>query len=172
MIMKRKMVDFRKMTAVLIGLMLTVSMMAQRGNGPGPLNTDKPGRGLYCQAIPDMTEEQQQKIAGLRTAQIKEMNLYRNDLSIKRAELEKLQTADNADLDKINEKIDEIGKIKTEMAKKRAAHIQKVRSVLTEEQRAVFDSRHGHRAQGMRMGRGRSMGPGRGFGHECPYGRF
>ena len=169
--MKSRIISFRKMMAVLVGMILTVSLMAQRGHGPGSFNADKPGMGHFCQAIPDLTPEQEQQISELRTMQIKEMNDSRSDLSIKHAELHKLQTADKADMDKINAKIDEIGKIKTEMAKKRAAHIQKVRALLTDEQRVIFDSRHGKHGQGMRMGRGRFHGPGEGFRPNCPYGR-
>lgn len=160
------------MMAGLVGLMLTVSLMAQRGSGAGHLSADKPGMGHFCQAIPDLTPEQQQQISELRTMQMKEMNDFRSDLSIKQAELQKLQTAENVDMDKINAKIDEIGKIRTEMAKKRAAHIQKIRALLTNEQRVIFDSRHGKPGRGMRMGRGGPSGPGEGFGPNCPYGRF
>lgn len=170
--MKSKIISFRKMMAVLVGMMLTVSLMAQRGYGPGRFSTDKPGMGHFCQAIPDLTPEQEKQISELRTMQMKEMNDYRSDLSIKQAELHKLQTADKVEMDKINAKIDEIGKIKTEMAKKRAAHIQKVRILLTDEQKVIFDSRHGKPGPGMRMGRGRFHGTGEGFGPYCPYGRF
>lgn len=169
--MKRKAINLRKITAVLIGMMLTVSLIAQRGNGPGPFNTDRSGRGHFCHALPDLTEEQEQKLGELRTIQMKKMNAYRSDLSIKMAELQKLQTAENADMEEINAKIDEIGKIKVGMAKQKAAHIQKVRALLTDEQRVIFDSKHGKQGKGMRMGRGRFHGPGGGHGQNCPHGK-
>lgn len=163
--MKRKITSIGKMMMVLSGLILSVSLMAQRGYGTGRYAQNRPGTGrfaqnrlgtgLYCHAIPDLTDEQEQKIDDLRTAHMKEMNSYRSDLTIKRAELQKLQTADNADINKINSKIDEIGKIKTEMSKSRAAHLQKVRGLLTDEQRVLFDSRPNRRkGPGMKMGRG------------------
>ncbi len=170
--MKSKMMSLRKMMVVLAGILLTASLLAQRGYRPGHFNADKPGMGNFCQAIPDLTPEQEQKISELRTVQMKEMNGYRSDLSIKQAELQKLQTAENADMEKINAKIDEIGRIKTDMAKKRAAHIQKVRAILTDEQRVFFDARHGKPGHGMRMGREGFRGPREDFGPHCPYGRL
>ena len=170
--MKRKMVSLKKMMMGLAGLMLTFSLMAQRGYNPGRFNADKPGMGHFCQAIPDLTPEQEQQINELRTMQIKGMNDFRSDLGIKLAELQKLQTSENVEMDQINTKIDEIGKINTEMAKKRAAHIQKVRALLTDEQRVIFDSRHGKPGHGMRRGMGRFHGSGEGFGPHCPHGRL
>jgi Spy/CpxP family protein refolding chaperone len=168
--MKNKAINFRKITAVMIGMILTVSLIAQRGRGPGPFNADRPERGHFCHALPDLTEEQEQKIDELRTTQMKEMNAFRSDLGIMRAELHKLCTADDADMEKINARIDEIFKTKTEMAKQRAAHIQKVRALLTDEQRTKFDSRHMHQGKGMRMGRGGFHRSGEGHGHHCPHG--
>jgi Spy/CpxP family protein refolding chaperone len=167
-IMNRKMMNFRRLMVSLVGFMLTVSLMAQRGYGPGHFNADKPGMGSVGHAIPDLTAEQEQKIGELRMAHMKEMNNYRSELSIKQAELQKLQTADNVEMEKINAKIDEIGKLKTEMAKKRATHYQKVRALLTDEQRVFFDSRHGKPGPGMRMGRRGTHGPREGFGPYCP----
>ncbi|MBN2213339.1 MAG: Spy/CpxP family protein refolding chaperone [Bacteroidales bacterium] len=169
--MRCKKTSIRTMMMVLSGLILTVSLMAQRGYGPGGNNQERAGIGRYCQAIPDLTDEQEQQIMNLRTAHMKEMNGYRSDLSIKRAELRKLQTADNADMNKINAKIDEIGKMKTEMSKIMAAHLQKVRALLTDEQRVFFDSRHNRRkGPGMRMGRQEFFGNRDGSGPYCPRG--
>jgi Spy/CpxP family protein refolding chaperone len=169
--MKRKITSIGKMMMVLSGLVLSVSLMAQRGYGTGRYAQNRQGTGRYCQAMPDLTDEQEQKINDLRTAHMKEMNSCRSDLSIKRAELQKLQTADNADMNKINSKIDEIGKIGTEMSKSRAAHLQKVRALLTDEQRVFFDSRHNRRkGPGMRMGRQGSQGFRDGTGPDRPRG--
>ena len=53
-------------------------------------------------------------------------------------------------MDKVNQTIEEIGKIKLVLAKKRAAHKQEIRNVLTEDQCVVFDS--------MQLKRGRHAG--------------
>ncbi len=169
--MKRKTTSIGKMIMILSGLILTMSLMAQRGYKTGRNCQNVPGTGRYCQAMPDLTDEQEQKISDLRTAYVKEMNTYRSDLSIKRAELQKLQTADDADMNKINSKIDEIGKIMTEMSKSKAAHHQKVRALLTDEQRVLFDSRHNRRMRpGMKMRRGELHGFRDGTGPNCPRG--
>ncbi len=135
--------------AAAIALMST-GLMAQQGPGNGRFNQgDQPGRQMR-EKIPNLTPEQEKKIGELRTAHMKEMNNFRNDMMIENAELNKLQTEDNPDISKIDAKIDEIGKMKTEMAKKRAAHRQEVRALLTPEQRVVFDAHKGN--PGMHQG--------------------
>jgi Spy/CpxP family protein refolding chaperone len=69
------------------------------------------------------------------------MTTYRNDMAIKRAELQKYETADKPDMTLINSTIEDIGKLNTEMLKKRVAHELAVRSLLTDEQKAAFDAR-------------------------------
>jgi Spy/CpxP family protein refolding chaperone len=165
--MKRKMMNFRKMMIGLVGLTLSVSLMAQNGNGPRHFNADRQGTGYFCHAVPDLTAEQEQQMGELRTMHLKEMNNFRIDLKIKQAELQKLQTADKVDMDKINAKIDEIGIIKVQMAKKRAAHIQKIRALLTDDQKVFFDSRHHKKGPGMTVGKADGRGPHGGIGPNC-----
>ncbi|MBN2613310.1 MAG: Spy/CpxP family protein refolding chaperone [Bacteroidales bacterium] len=149
--MKNKFFNRKAIGLTLIIVLTSASLFAQRGGGYGKIDGDRPygnrqfGNMQYCSQIPNLSSEQQQKITGLQTANLKEMNSYRNDLMIKRAELNKLQTENNADINKINAKIDEIGKLKTEMAKNRNAHIQSIRGLLTDDQRAYFDARSGKR---------------------------
>jgi len=104
--------------------------------------------------IPDLTDEQKEKIKSLRTANIKEMTNKRNTIEELKAKLKTLQTADKPNMNEINSKIDEISIIKTKMAKKRTAIQQNVRSLLTDEQRVIFDSR----PMGERGEKGRGSG--------------
>lgn len=148
--MKNK-IDFKKMMIGMVGVLLSVNLMGQMGYSPRHQRADKPGQGYFCQSIPNLTAEQEQKISALRTAFLKDMMSYKSDLNIRQAELQKLQTADNPDMNKINAKIDEIGKIKTEMAKKRATHLQQVRALLTDDQKLAFDSMHHRKGFGACM---------------------
>ncbi len=91
--------------------------------------------------IPNLTEEQQTKIHELRTAHMKTMLKYKNEINEKEARLNTLQTEDNADMDKIYKVIDEIGALKTEMNKKKALLRQEIRKLLNDEQRVFFDTR-------------------------------
>ena len=91
-------------------------------------------------AIPGLTEEQREKITGLRTAMQKETLPLKNELREKRARLKTLSTAEKANMNDINRTIDEIGNLQARMMKVRAAHHQKVRAELNEEQRLFFDT--------------------------------
>ncbi len=163
---------FNRLSAiVLTGLFLFIAAntMAQRGQGFKGRDMgrfDGPKFNRQCQMIPDLTEDQQEKIKDLRVDQMKQMTQYRNNLKEKRATLRKLQTQENPDMEAINNTIEEMGQIRTEMHKARAEHHQEIREILTEEQRAIFDARmgkHGRMAgrhnNCPRMGRG--FGPGR-----------
>jgi Spy/CpxP family protein refolding chaperone len=158
---------FNRLSAiVLTGLFLFIAAnsIAQKGqgfNGRGMNKFDGPRFKGQCQMLPDLTDEQQEQIKDLRVDQMKQMTRYRNNLMEKRATLRKLQTQENPDMDAINNIIEEMGNIRTEMYKDRAEHHQEIREILTEEQRAVFDARMGkpHRMAGRnnncpRMGRG------------------
>lgn len=153
------------MTSMII-LLISSGLMAQQGNEPGKFNAGKQKGQEFCKAIPDLTPEQEKKLKEIRTSNLKEMNTYSSEMKVKRAELQLLQTTNNPDINKINAKIDEIGKIKTDMAKKKAAQLQKVRSLLNEEQRIHFDARKGKAGPGMNRGRQYNQGMHQGAGRQ------
>ena len=116
--------------------------------------------GNQCSNIPDLTQDQKDKIEVLRTANQKTMLTFKNQLAVKNAQLEVLTTADKPDVAAINKMIDEIGALKIDMQKKRAEHRLAVRNLLTENQRIQFDASHGkgncsENANGCGMGKGR-----------------
>ena len=94
--------------------------------------------------IPDLTEEQKEKIEAVKLDHKKQKMQLKNELNEKMAHKKTLMTSDDVDMQEINKTIDEIGAIKTEMMKKDAAHIQEIRSLLTDEQRIYFDSHRHH----------------------------
>ena len=97
--------------------------------------------GQFNHLIPNLTEEQQTKIHGLRTAHMKAMLKYKNEINEKEARLNTLQTEDNADMDKIYKVIDEIGALETEVNKNKALLRQEIRKLLNDEQKVLFDTR-------------------------------
>ena len=126
-------------------LLLLISLSISAYGQPAERGFDKKGlkqrQGLN---LPDLSEEQKEQIKGLRTTTKKDMLDNRNQVGELKAKLRTLQTADKPDMNKINSTIEKISVIKTDMAKKKAAHHQDIRSILTEEQRVIFDSRpHG-----------------------------
>lgn len=149
----------------LLAMLITINagLYAQKGYGRGYGPRNGSGPGFYCKNIPDLTEDQQGKIDALRTAHLKEMQAYRNQLDEKRAHLQTLRTADKADMNAIDKTIDEMGAIRTKMMKDREQHFQDVRNLLTDDQKVYFDN--SKRGNGQGQGCCRGNGPGRGYGH-------
>ncbi len=163
--------------SMLLMLAMIPGTFAQPGPGKGNGNGWGPGAKGICSNIPNLTDEQSKQIADLRTDHLKKMTGLRNQLFEKQAHLRTLNTADTPDMKAINATVDEIGSLKTDMMKEREAHLQKIRGLLTADQRAVFDSSH---MQGKRFGKGNGQGHGQGRGHgmgrgmgsgqnPCPY---
>jgi Spy/CpxP family protein refolding chaperone len=98
-------------------------------------------KGQGCmKGIPDLTDQQKQKIEELCLATKKEMNGIKNLMGEKQAHLKTLQDADKADMVAINKTIDEISVLKADMMKKHEATRQTVRGLLTDKQKTIFDS--------------------------------
>ena len=112
--------------------------------------------------IPNLTEEQKTKIKDIHLALSKEVQPLRNQLGELKARQKTLSTLDNPDMKAINANIDEITKVMNQLMKSRAAFRQKVRALLTDEQKVWFDSHPMHKNhRGMRepqMGRGHMEG--------------
>jgi len=98
----------------------------------------------------NLSEQQREELKKIRTEQVKESTKTRNLLKEKRAKLETLQTADKPDMKEINKVIDEIAAIQAQEMKAQAANRQKIRSLLTEEQRAYFDAYYSVNRENMR----------------------
>jgi len=142
-------------------VMMTIGTLSFAQGGSGNGREQNPGG--FCMNIPDLTQEQQDKIEAMRTTHQKTMLVNRNQLNVKKAQLEQLMTADKPDAAAINKMIDEMSVIKTEMQKKKAEHRLAVRSLLTDAQRVAFDSQR-NRGKGCGNGRGgncNGMGNGR-----------
>lgn len=159
--------------AVVLATVLSVSSFAQRGQGNGQgqgygrqqMDLERPRfePGERMAQMLDLTEAQQAQIDELRTAHLKEMQVFRNKMGELRAKQRTLSTGDNVDLKTVNANIDEITALQNTMMKAREAHHQDVREILTEEQRVIFDSNKGFRqGRGMR-GDGFGRGNGRGY---------
>ncbi|MBN2682193.1 MAG: Spy/CpxP family protein refolding chaperone [Bacteroidales bacterium] len=103
----------------------------------------------------DLTDDQQKQVDALKTTHLKENLQIKNQIKEKEAQLNTLESADKADMTKINKTIDEISALKAELHKKNAAHKQEIRKILNDEQRVKFDAHQGrmegqmHQKQGM-----------------------
>lgn len=157
--------NFGKVMLLITLSFIAINTQAQRGYDgmpPGMRHSQDSMRQAHNRL--NLTDDQEKKISELRTAHQKEMTAFRNDMAIKEAELQKYRSADKPDMTQINKSIDEIGKLRTDMQKKRVTHELAVRNLLTDEQKAIYDTRRGSISQGfgkdMNGYRGKNVGPG------------
>ncbi len=150
-----------KVFLTLLTLMIfSVSAMAQRGNPQGASFSGEP-RGT-CMNIPDLSEEQTEKIRALRLVHMEERTNYRNRVDQLRMEIRALTTGENRNPSRAEALTDELAAVKAEMMKSSLRHREQIRELLTKEQQVFFDSRQGNKS---RMGRGNKPGS-----RGCDYG--
>jgi Spy/CpxP family protein refolding chaperone len=129
-------------TIILLGTQTNTFAQSQSVKGNHQAN------GYYCNGIPEITNEQKSKIQELRVVYMKAQQVTKNQIREKKAHLITLQTADKANMSAINKTIDEITTLQNSQWKKRAAHKQDVRNILTNEQRVYFDVNKRHKGYG------------------------
>ncbi len=137
--MKRNIILTAKIMLAMVLMVLSTGAIAQPRFGFRQDTTFNRGGRLQPYGL-NLSDEQQEKIRELQSAYQKEVTAIRNDLAIKRAELQKLQSADKVDMDQVNKKYDEIGKLETDLSKKRFALQQNILNVLTDEQKQQYNS--------------------------------
>ena len=130
--------------AIAAATSLTVDAQPQRvqpysGRNPQEVRQVMRPEGLNLPAR-NLDDRQREEIMKIRTEQMKERTQTRNLLNERRAKLEVLQTADNPDMKEIDRVIDEIAAVQAQEMKTQADSRQKIRSLLTEEQRAFYDA--------------------------------
>lgn len=94
----------------------------------------------------DLSDEQKEKIEEIKLALSKESIQRQNKLREMEAQLTTSLTQDNVDKSKLNNLIDEIGKLKTESRKDRVEVQLKIRDLLTEKQKIIFDQHKSKRS--------------------------
>jgi len=140
----------RLLTVAMVSLMfISVNTFAQKGDCGGAKGHHKDGKGAGIEnKIPDLTDKQKADIEKIQLDGKKEMLPITNALGVKRAELQTLRTAEKIDQKAIDAKVKEIGDLRTQMMSLREQRVQKVRSVLTDDQKVVFDSQKGKNHKG------------------------
>ncbi len=91
--------------------------------------------------ISNLSQGQHQQIKTLELAKQKQLNQLNNQLAEKKARLRTLEAQDKPDMKAINQTIDEQAKLMADKMKAEAECRQKVRAILTDEQRVEFDAR-------------------------------
>ena len=124
--------------------------------------------------FPELTSEQKDQMADLRSQHQKEMIPMRADLKVKQVEFRDMMR-DDASQAELERKIDDIGRLKIEIRKMQLDHRLKMRAILTDEQREFLkDHPRWHRMMmdrphkdGPREGMRKSNRGPRGFGFDC-----
>ncbi|MDR1054262.1 MAG: Spy/CpxP family protein refolding chaperone [Prevotellaceae bacterium] len=93
--------------------------------------------------ISNLTDDQKAKIKAICLSEQKRSLQFCNQMGEKRARLRSLETAYKADIKEINKVIDEIVKFQADIMKLKADSKQKIRDLLTDEQRVEFDVKNG-----------------------------
>lgn len=155
-----------------IAVLVTISVMSQ--GQQRMQNTYADGR--CSKHIPNLTDEQVTKIEDLRTVHLEKMLRQKAKIKVLNAELRELEIAENADMNLINKKIDEISTARTEMIKERSTHRQDIRKILSKEQRLYFDNHMAHGQgkfhggnPGCKNGNRNNIGYNQGQRHRRPY---
>lgn len=97
----------------------------------------------------DLTPAQQQKIQAIKLESDKKVLVYKADLKIKKAELDKLMIAETPSKKEIDSKIDELSVLKANVQKEKVGCQLLVRAELTPEQRIKFDAHHANNSDEM-----------------------
>ncbi|MBI9033333.1 MAG: Spy/CpxP family protein refolding chaperone [Bacteroidales bacterium] len=155
---------------MMVVVMVLASMFSQAQPNRNGCQKGLKAEASCLQHLPDLTDDQKAQIETLRLSQQQSMLETRNQLDVLHAELKVLTTAENADMKAIDKKAEEIGALKTKMAKQRLAHKQEVRKILTKEQRLVFDTKMQHRKGQGRHGHGDCNNNERGNKHRHGHG--
>ncbi len=147
----------RFLTIAMVSLMLiSINSFAQNGNGQGKgQNMGKADCSGIENKIPDLTDKQKADIERIHLDGKKEMLPITNSLKVKRAELQTLRSSEKIDQKAIDAKVKEIGDLRTQMMTLRENRIQKIRNLLTDDQKIVFDSNkskgyNGHKGHGQK----------------------
>ncbi len=144
------------LSAILAFLLFTGLSLAQNQGKMGPRGHNGPGfnKQNMVMNLPGITDKQKEEIKKIRLSGMKAMQPIKNQIGEKQAKLRTLETSSQADMKAINKVIEEISALRTAQAKLRAGNLQKIRNLLNDEQRVIFDSKpHGPRG----VGHGKSM---------------
>jgi Spy/CpxP family protein refolding chaperone len=132
---------YKILTVIVLFFMtgITTNFYAQQGFGRDQIRQGERDREIL--EIPGLTGEQKEQIKNLHTDYLRDIQPFKNELNINRANLDALVTEDNPDMNEIKNLIYENGKLMTELRKKQVAHKLEIRDLLTEEQKVFFDNR-------------------------------
>ena len=128
-------------TVLILPVLEGTAQTRQRGERGAERQHAQVRRQMDGTRLSDLTDEQQSKMKDLRLDMQKRILPQQNKIGEYDAKLRTLASVEQADLKAINKVIDSKTEALAKVMKIKAENHQKIRSVLTEEQRIVFDSR-------------------------------
>ena len=141
--------NFKLLVAIIVVLGLSLSVMAQpnrRGNMAHRPMTDKSGLQML-----DLTDAQKDQIKEIHLAHMKDIQPLRDEVKINRVKVDALLKKDVPDMKEIVSLVEANGKLLTQIQVKGIEQKINVRSLLTDEQKIMYDARS------ERMGKRRAM---------------
>ncbi len=147
--MKRLDKNFKLLVAIILVLGLSLSVMAQQN-----YRRQIPQRSMMAHSpmqLLDLTEEQKDQIKEVRLAHIKDVQPMKDEVKINRFKVDALLKTDDPDMKEIVSLVEADGKLLTQIQVKSIEQKIKVRSLLTDEQKIIYD------AQSERMDKRRAM---------------
>jgi len=145
----------KKLVLVVLVMSIGIVSIAQPGNGPrrgqGEGIPPKERKEMMAEKL-GLSDDQKEQIEFIRKDFKGEIQGLKNQLDIKHAEL-KAAIADEVSRKKIDAYVNEINTLNNESFKKEIDHMLKVRALLDDDQKVIFDSmRHkmGRKHGGMR----------------------
>jgi len=148
--------------SVMLTLVLGIALSSYGQQRAGAPQQKKQMKFEQREMLPDLTDAQKEEMKTIRLNTMKTIQPLKNQLMEKKAHLNTLTTAEKADQKAINKQIDEISSLEASIQKVRAGSHQEVRSILTDEQRILFDAKRGgmhHRNNGRGMRSSDGSGP-------------
>ena len=159
--MKKADANIKVLMAIIVLLGLSLSLMAQKQTKHQQFqHGEKSAFGML-----NLTEDQKSEMKVIHLAQLKELQPLKDELLINKAKINALVNNDNPNMKEIVSLVEANGKILTEMQVSQIESKIKVRSLLNDEQKMMFDAHSGkmqnkramynHRSQQKRQGRSR-----------------
>ena len=144
--MKKVNVNLKTLNAIILLFGISLGLMAQ------PQMRNRQFNSGECRAltIMNLTEDQETQIREIHLAGANEIQSMKDELQINKAKINALVKKDDPDMKEITSLVETNGKIRTEMRVKQIDNRLKVRALLTDEQKIIFDAR-GNMGKG-RMG--------------------
>lgn len=137
--MKRLDINLKILIAIIAFFGLSLSLMAQ----PRERHPQLEPKGQHGFTMMDLTEEQKTEIKKIHLAGMKDVQPLKDELKINKAKINALIKQDNPDMKEIVSLVEANGKLLTQIQVKRIEDRIQVRSLLTDEQKVIFDAHDG-----------------------------